>query len=153
MAQRSKKDHIVESTLPLFLLNGFKGTSIDLVVRVSEVSKPTVYNHFPGKAALMLAVVEQWVSTHQPQISGVNDLASIERSVNDQWLNEDTVGLYALVIGEGKRFPKARQLFWEAFDIPWRKVLIDRFAGTRPKAEQRFAMYLDQQLLSRLRQL
>lgn len=153
MAQRSKKDHIVESTLPLFLLNGFKGTSIDLVVRVSEVSKPTVYNHFPGKAALMLAVVEQWVSTHQPQISGVKDLASIEKSVNDQWLNKDTVGLYALVIGEGKRFPKARQLFWEAFDIPWRKVLIDRFSGTRPKAEQRFAMYLDQQLLSRLRQL
>jgi AcrR family transcriptional regulator len=51
MAQRSKKDHIAAAALPLFLENGFKGTSIDMVVRVSGVSKPTVYNHFPDKAA------------------------------------------------------------------------------------------------------
>ncbi|MEM7562893.1 MAG: TetR/AcrR family transcriptional regulator [Pseudomonadota bacterium] len=44
MAQKSKKDHIVATALPLFLENGFKGTSIDLVVKASEVSKPTVYN-------------------------------------------------------------------------------------------------------------
>jgi TetR/AcrR family transcriptional regulator of autoinduction and epiphytic fitness len=153
MAQKSKKNHIVETALPLFLQNGFKGTSIDLVVKVSEVSKPTVYNHFPDKAALMLAVIERWVATQQPQVSCVKDPSSIEKSIKDQWLNDDAVDLYALVIGEGRRFPLARQLFWQTFDTPWRRVLIDTFAGTRPKAEQRFAMYLDQQLLSRLRQL
>ena len=153
MAQKSKKDHIIASTLALFLQNGFKGTSIDLVVKTSGVSKPTVYNHFPDKAALMLAVVEQWIATRQPQISGVKDPSSIENAINVQWLDDDTVSLYALVIGEGRRFPFARQLFWQAFDTPWRRVLVDTFAGTRPNAEQRFAMYLDQQLLSRLRRL
>jgi TetR/AcrR family transcriptional regulator of autoinduction and epiphytic fitness len=61
MAQKSKKEHITAVALPLFLQNGFKGTSIDVVVKQSSVSKPTVYNHFPDKAALILAVVEQWV--------------------------------------------------------------------------------------------
>ncbi len=68
MAQKSKRNYIVEMALPLFLEHGFKGTSIDLVVKKSGVSKPTVYNHFPDKIALMLAVVENWCETQQPEI-------------------------------------------------------------------------------------
>ena len=151
MAQKSKKDHIVESALPLFLANGFKGTSIDLVVKTSAVSKPTVYNHFPDKAALMLAVIEHWMAKHPPHISGVKDIESIEWWINNQWLSHETTDLYALVIGEGKRFPHAGKLFWEGFDHPWRRALIDYFAGNNSSAKQRFSMYLDQQLLSRLR--
>ncbi|MDH3389841.1 MAG: TetR/AcrR family transcriptional regulator, partial [Gammaproteobacteria bacterium] len=75
MAQKSKKDHIIASALPLFLEHGFKGTSIDMVVRASSVSKPTVYNHFPDKAALMLAVLARWTETHKPLIQPLKDIA------------------------------------------------------------------------------
>ncbi|MGD8421437.1 MAG: TetR/AcrR family transcriptional regulator, partial [Gammaproteobacteria bacterium] len=68
MAQRSKKDHIVSTALPLFLEQGFKGMSIDMVVRASGVSKPTVYNHFPDKSALMETVLRRWVEDHKPVI-------------------------------------------------------------------------------------
>jgi len=120
MAQRSKKDHIVATALPLFLENGFKGTSIDMVVRASEVSKPTVYNHFPDKAALMLAVMQRWIENNKPLILTISDLGELEDFIRTRWLTDEAIGFYAIVIGEGWRFPEARQLFWEQFDHLWR---------------------------------
>jgi AcrR family transcriptional regulator len=149
MAQQSKRDHIVECALPLFLANGFKGTSIDLVVRVSAVSKATVYNHFPDKAALMLAVIKQWAATHKPKISTTRYFPTLDLLIDGQWLTRETVGLYALVIGEGIRFSEARKVFWEQFDQRWRQLLITTFAEAVPQVE----MYIDQQLMSRLKQL
>ena len=149
MAQRSKKDHIVECTLPLFLASGFKGTSIDQVVKKSAVSKPTVYNHFLDKAALMLAVTEQWAATHKPKIPATKDLPSLDQLIDRQWLTREAVGLYALVIGEGRRFPEASKVFWEQFDERWRQLFIMTFARSDPQIE----MYIDQQLMIRLKQL
>ncbi|MCZ6578831.1 MAG: TetR/AcrR family transcriptional regulator [Gammaproteobacteria bacterium] len=149
MAQRSKKDHIVACALPLFLANGYKGTSIDLVVKESAVSKPTVYNHFPDKAALILAVMKQWAATHKPKIPAAKDLPVLDLLIDGQWLTWETVGLYALVIGEGRRFPQARKVFWEQFDQRWRQLFIMTFMRADPQVE----MYIDQQLMNRLKQL
>jgi AcrR family transcriptional regulator len=149
MAQRSKKDHIVECALPLFLASGFKGTSIDQVVKKSAVSKPTVYNHFPDKAALMLAVTERWAATHKPKIPATIDLPGLDQLIDVQWLTPEAVRLYALVIGEGRRFPEASKVFWEQFDERWRQLFIISFV----KADPRVEMYIDQQLMHRLRQL
>ena len=149
MAQRSKKDHIVECALPLFLASGFKGTSIDQVVKKSAVSKPTVYNHFPDKAALMLAVTEHWAATHMPKIPAPKDLPDLDQLIDRQWLTQEAVGLYALVIGEGRRFPEARKIFWEQFDERWRQLFIMTFIRSDAPVE----MYIDQQLMNRLKQL
>ncbi len=120
MAQRSKKDHIVTTALPLFLENGFKGTSIDMVVKASAVSKPTVYNHFPDKSALMLAVVTGWIENNKPLIVQIHDLDHLGDFIRQNWLTDEAVRLYAIVIGEGFRFPEARELFWEQYDRRWR---------------------------------
>jgi len=42
VAQKSKKTLIAAAALPLFLENGFKGTSIDMVVNSSQGAKATV---------------------------------------------------------------------------------------------------------------
>lgn len=149
MAQRSKKDHIVECALPLFLASGFKGTSIDQVVKKSAVSKPTVYNHFPDKAALILAVTERWAATHKPKIPATGDLPDLDQLIDRQWLTPEAVGFYALVIGEGRRFAEASKVFWEQFDERWRQLFIMTFV----KSDPRIAMYIDQQLMNRLKQL
>ena len=120
MAQRSKKDFIAATALPLFLENGFKGTSIDMVVRASGVSKPTVYNHFPDKAALMLAVMQRWIENNKPLILTISDQGELENFIRTRWLTDEAIGFYAIVIGEGWRFPEARKLFWEQFDHLWR---------------------------------
>ena len=125
MAQQSKKEHIVATALPLFLEHGFKATSIDMVVRASRVSKPTVYNHCPDKAALMQAVMARWVEAHKPALAPIRDAGELEAFVREHWLTDEAVRLYALVIGEGFRFPSARQLFWEQFDRLWRSAFAE----------------------------
>ena len=153
MAQRSKKDHIAASALPLFLQNGFKGTSIDMVVKLSGVSKPTVYNHFPDKTALMVAVLSLWIENNKPLIMPVRDLSELDELVGTHWLTDEAVRFYALVIGEGWRFPQAKRLFWDQFDRLWRKALGYLSDHSTGLGQASIDLRLDHQLLSRLKQL
>ena len=153
MAQKSKKDYIAANALPLFLENGFKGTSIDMVVKLSGVSKPTVYNHFPNKAALMVAVLSLWIENNKPLIMPVRDLNELDELVRTHWLTDEAVRFYALVIGEGWRFPQAKRLFWEQFDRLWRKALGYVTDHSSSLDQASIDLRLDHQLLNRLKHL
>jgi AcrR family transcriptional regulator len=151
MAQRSKKNHIVTSALPLFLEHGFKGTSIDMVVRASGVSKPTVYNHFPDKSALMDAVLRRWIESHKPVIVALAGTGELEDFIRQRWLNDEAVRLYAIVIGEGWRFPAAKRFFWEQYDRLWRVAFVYICERSPALDEAEVARLLDSSLLERLR--
>ena len=151
MAQKSKKQHIAAASLPLFLENGFKGTSIDLVVKASGVSKPTVYNHFPDKAALILATLGNWIEINKPLIAPVHDKAAFDEFANREWLGGDTARIYALVIGEGFRFPEARRLFWSQFDQRWRQALTYLASQVEGLDAATAEARLDHLLMARLR--
>jgi TetR/AcrR family transcriptional regulator of autoinduction and epiphytic fitness len=153
MAQRSKKDHIIQTALPLFLEHGFKGTSVDLVVKISGVSKPTVYNHFADKAALMYSVIEYWVETHQPKIGQIKNSQALTEVVEKKWFTNEAVSLYALVIGEGRRFPEAKQLFWHSFDESWQKALINSTDKNALPIDQTVTGLIDQHLISQLKKI
>ncbi len=150
MAQTSKKAHIIATALPLFLDNGFKGTSIDMVVRASAVSKPTVYNHFPDKSALMLAVLASWIEHNKPLIQQVRDREQLAQLIREHWLTDEAVRIYAIVIGEGFRFPEARALFWEQYDRRWR-IAFGYVCEQSPGLDQsEVESQLDHELVSRL---
>ena len=153
MAQKSKKDHIVTTALPLFLENGFKGTSIDMVVKASGVSKPTVYNHFPDKAALMLAVVTRWIDDNKPVIMPIRNTGELDEFVRLKWFTDEAIRFYALVIGEGRRFPQAKRLFWDEYDRLWRQALTYVSDHSNEFDQASIEQRLDQQLLNRLRVL
>lgn len=55
----SKKHVILDTAQQLFALHGYQGTAIDLVVREAGVSKPTVYNNFPSKQALLQSLISR----------------------------------------------------------------------------------------------
>ncbi len=139
--------------MPLFLEYGFKGTSIDMVVKASSVSKPTVYNHFPDKAALMFATLAGWIDRNKPLIMPIRDSPAVDEFVRRHWLTDETVRLYALVIGEGWRFPEAKILFWERFDRLWRKALSYVSEHSIGLDREAIELRLDRQLLNRLRLL
>jgi AcrR family transcriptional regulator len=152
MAQRPKKDHIVSTALPLFLEQGFKGMSIDMVVKASGVSKPTVYNHFPDKAALMDTVLRRWIDQHKPVIVTLGGPGELDDFIREHWLSDEAVRLYAIVIGEGWRFPDAKRVFWEQYDRRWRVAfgyLGERSPGLDAEVVARL---LDERLLERLRE-
>jgi len=54
-----KRDAIVQAAIAEFREHGFAGTSMDRVAAVAEVSKRTVYNHFPSKEELFEAILWQ----------------------------------------------------------------------------------------------
>jgi AcrR family transcriptional regulator len=153
MAQKSKKDQIAGAALPLFLENGFKGTSIDMVVKTSRVSKATVYNHFPDKAALILATLALWVDANKPLIAPVRSIGDFDELVHQHWLTDEAVRFYALVIGEGWRFPQAKQLFWEQYDHLWRQAFGYVSANADTLDPTLIDQQLDHQLLECLKRL
>ncbi|MDX1472553.1 MAG: TetR/AcrR family transcriptional regulator [Reinekea sp.] len=123
MAQLSKKDQIANAALALFLEHGIKGTSVDMVVKSSGVSKPTVYNHFPDKATLMLHVIECWVRAQPAPAFRSSSPKTLTLELGKHWLTHDTLRLYGLLMGEGFRAPEARDIFKTQYDQPWREAL------------------------------
>ena len=152
MAQKSKRNHIVASALPLFLEHGFKGTSIDMVVKASGVSKPTVYNHFPDKAALMETVLRSWIGAHKPIILSLQAGDELEAFIREHWLSDEAVRLYAIVIGEGWRFTAGKRLFWDQYDRRWRVAFGYICARSSSLDAASVEALLDRRLLDGLRQ-
>jgi len=52
-----KRDAIVQAAIVEFRANGFEATSVDKVAARAEVSKRTLYNHFPSKEELFAAIL------------------------------------------------------------------------------------------------
>ncbi len=55
----SKRSIVIEAATEEFLAGGFAGTSMDRIAQAANVSKRTVYNHFPSKDALFQAIVDE----------------------------------------------------------------------------------------------
>lgn len=49
---------ILDAAIAEFRVSGYKATSMDRIAARAGVSKRTVYNHFPGKDALFLRILE-----------------------------------------------------------------------------------------------
>ncbi|AXQ30089.1 TetR/AcrR family transcriptional regulator [Solimonas sp. K1W22B-7] len=54
-----KRESILKAALQEFLAQGFDGTSMDRIAASAEVSKRTVYNHFPSKDELFEAILRK----------------------------------------------------------------------------------------------
>ena len=61
-----KKAAIVDAAIDMFQKNGFQGTSMDAIAQQAQVSKRTVYNHFPSKQALFEHIAQSvWETANQ----------------------------------------------------------------------------------------
>jgi AcrR family transcriptional regulator len=56
---------LLEAAVVEIAREGFSGANIDRVSRVAGLGKGTVYNHFPGKRALMLALIDEVGRQHR----------------------------------------------------------------------------------------
>lgn len=153
MARATKKEQIAEAALPLFLRNGFKGTSIDMVVKTSGVSKPTVYKHFPDKASLMGFVMSCWCDQFTglslPDVVQEDGLNVLRQTLVEGALAQDLFRLYRLVVAEGWRFPAAKTAFFEGVEAVCRSSIsawAERHGVAEAQAQAAFSHYLLQGL-------
>ena len=52
------RDKLKQTGLALFARHGYEGTSLAHIAAETGIKKPSIYNHFPNKAALFLAIFE-----------------------------------------------------------------------------------------------
>ncbi len=62
-AGTTRRVEIIEITTGLFLENGFSGTSMAAVAKACDISKASLYHHFPGKDELFAACVTHGYAT------------------------------------------------------------------------------------------
>ncbi len=53
----SRRDHLVDTALGMFVRDGFHATGIDGILAAAGVAKMTLYNHFKSKDELILAAL------------------------------------------------------------------------------------------------
>ncbi|QSB18815.1 TetR/AcrR family transcriptional regulator [Pseudomonas sp. 15A4] len=66
-----KREAIVQAAIAEFLDNGFEVTSMDRIAARAEVSKRTVYNHFPSKEELFSEMLHRLWSSAATQTDAV----------------------------------------------------------------------------------
>lgn len=54
-----KRAAVIEAATEEFLAYGFSGTSMDRIAEAANVSKRTVYDHFPSKEGLFQAIIDE----------------------------------------------------------------------------------------------
>lgn len=118
----SKKDRILEVASAMFIEHGYAAVTMEAIAEAAPVSKPTLYNHFTDKAALFFAVMgersHRMFHEFQDKISRKKSpeetLKEIGEAFLDIILKPETIGMYRIMIGDGKNFPELGQLFYES---------------------------------------
>jgi TetR/AcrR family transcriptional repressor of mexJK operon len=118
-----KRASILGAAEARFLRQGFKGTSVDEVAALAEVSKQTIYKQFGSKHNLLVAVVSACLQRAGgavlEQISALAETTDLRADLHDvasNYLNavlaEPVVQLRRLVIAEANEMPDLADVYY-----------------------------------------
>lgn len=120
-----KRDAILAAAHELFTTEGYPGTSMDSMAARANVSKATLYAHFPSKEALYQAVISAWT---EDQLRLPDDIALWPVEKGLRFILERFVGMitdpaamavYRAVVTNGQRYPEMLQAFRAAGPQAW----------------------------------
>ncbi|WP_299395012.1 TetR/AcrR family transcriptional regulator [Pelagibius sp.] len=126
-APSPKQQAIVAAAAELFLHQGYGAVSMDAIAAKAEVSKRTVYSHFPGKDALFAAVMMD----HCDSVAGIGHLEldaagdpyEVLIDLGCRFLplvtSAEAVALFRIVVAEAGRFPELGQTFFHCGPLRW----------------------------------
>lgn len=115
----AKREAILAAALKAFRETGFHASSMDAIALQANVSKRTVYNHFPSKDILFDVVTDKLWATLVPlgEASPAADLGVDERLYQlaqrrlDVLLQPDLVALLKTVMSESLSAPELQRAF------------------------------------------
>jgi TetR/AcrR family transcriptional repressor of mexJK operon len=107
-------ERILDVATEMFLRDGYGTTSIEMIARDARVSKRTLYQRFPDKAALFTNVVHRIVERLRPpneeSLFEGDDLEKTLRRLGGLILNAtlspNALALHRIIIAEATRFPE-----------------------------------------------
>jgi AcrR family transcriptional regulator len=128
---KAKRRQILDAARPLFLAQGFVGTSMDAITAAARVSKRTLYRYYPSKEDLLGDMVHQMsvgradrspLRIRQMTIESRDDLERILSGIASTMVarhqETDYQQLLRIIIAEGERIPALRDQFVDAVVIP-----------------------------------
>src|SRR5262249_19629209 len=107
---------ILDAAIALFVRQGYVETTLDEIAAAADVSKQTIYSHFPDKDRLFVATIEAVTEradafVHDP-VAGLPASQHLERDpgrMARRWLSTvldpELIAFRRLVIAESRRFP------------------------------------------------
>jgi TetR/AcrR family transcriptional repressor of mexJK operon len=140
-----KREAIIDAAQTLFSERGIEGVSIEAIAAASGVSKVTVYNHFPDKAAIFRTMILRETDRLGRLISETTASdGSLEERLNQfgvpllRMLNEPChVALDRTMSIEAQRSPEIGQIFFNAGPGRTLRLLTDLLADAVAKGEIR----------------
>ena len=118
-----KRQAILDAATDVFLRDGYRGTSVEEIAALSEVSKQTIYKHFESKEALFIEIVSSMTTRAGDSVHTEIDLeegGDLGAYLQDYAYRQLSVvvtprvmQLRRLVIGEVGRFPELAKVLYE----------------------------------------
>lgn len=115
-----KRNDIVKQAAKLFLKKGFGAISMDEIANTADVSKRTLYNHFPTKKILFCEIVTmEWQKVDYPKIDDLqckdpeDIFTAIMKHLMKIMYSARMQNLLKLVIAESAKFPELKLLHAE----------------------------------------
>ena len=116
---------IIEATLDLFAEKGFEGVCVELVAARAGVGKATIYRRWPNKEELLLAAFGS-LKSPLPEPKGVSirdDLLAMVEVMCADKADPRKARRYALLLGEGEKYPRLMARYKETVVEPRREVM------------------------------
>lgn len=126
---RPRSEHadraIIDATLEIFAESGADGLCIEQVAARAGVGKATIYRRWPGKEELLLdALAALRAPLPEPRGESVrDDLTAILEALRAESVDPRRVRQFALLLGEGERYPRLLERYVEAVVEPRREVV------------------------------
>jgi AcrR family transcriptional regulator len=119
---RDKHEAILAGAAAVFAAHGYEGASMSMITAAAGVSKGTIYQHFPGKAALFGAAVGRECEARlAPLFDGhanAPDLSTALRDIGtrfvDMLTSPEGLAIERSVMAEARRFPELAEAFMAA---------------------------------------
>lgn len=115
---------IIDAALSLFAESGVEGLCIERVAARAGVGKATIYRRWPGKEDLLLDALAA-LKTPLPEPRGQSvreDLIALLQAMSADVADPRHSREFALLLGEGQKFPRLLARYQEAVVEPRREV-------------------------------
>ncbi len=79
MPREARRRQLLQAAHQVFVAHGYHGASMDEIAEVALVSKPVLYQHFPGKRELYLALLDSHLADFSRQLDEAIDSTTDNR--------------------------------------------------------------------------
>ncbi len=104
------RNRILSVAARLFEAQGFDGTAVASILSEADVNSGSLYHFFPGKEALLVAVLEKYLDTLEPAL-----LEAANRATDDP---VDTIFALLALYEDDPMMPESPSDFWFISSTP-----------------------------------